>query len=237
MNIGVQSVISRLQQLGIEAPLPAVPSTLLGAVELTPLEVAQLYQSIAAGGYAVRMRAVTSVMHPDGTTLNRYPLRLVPEHRREAVAVLNYALTQVVEQGTARELPVLLGSNTTIAGKTGTTNERRDSWFVGYTRDRVAVTWVGNDDNSPAGVTGGNAAMRVWARLFRQLQLKPVDLDMPEGAYWTWVEAERKALSDPDCDGAVQMPFIEGTEPQQPSPCLQRLDRDSKKSLWRKWFD
>ncbi|NNE06861.1 MAG: penicillin-binding protein 1B [Xanthomonadales bacterium] len=237
MNIGVQSLISRLQQLGVEAPLPAVPSTLLGAVELTPLEVTQLYQSIAAGGYAVRLRAVTSVMHPDGDTLNRYPLRLVPEHRREAVALLNYALTQVVERGTARELPALLGSVKTIAGKTGTTNERRDSWFVGYTRDRVAVTWVGNDDNSPAGVTGGNAAMRLWAGLFRRLRLKSVDLDMPEGAYWTWVEMERNALSDPDCDGAVQMPFIDGTEPQQPSPCLQRLDRGNQRSIWRKWFD
>ena len=165
---------SRLELLGVGQDVQAVPAALLGAVELTPFEVAQVYQSIAAGGYTVRLRAVTAVQTPGGETLNRYPLRLMPQPRRDAVAVLNYALTQVIETGTARDLPGLVGSDTVIAGKTGTTNERRDSWFVGYTRDRIAVSWVGHDDNSPAGVTGGNAAMRLWAALFRQLPLKPV---------------------------------------------------------------
>jgi penicillin-binding protein 1B len=180
---------------------------------------------------------VTSVQTATGDTLSRYPLRLMPLARREAVAVLNYALTQVVERGTARDLPGLLGSDVTIAGKTGTTNEQRDSWFVGYTRDRVAVTWVGNDDNSPAGVTGANAAMPLWAELFRGLPLKPVDLDMPEGAYWVWVSPELDALSDPSCRDAVQMPFIEGTEPMSETPCLARLERRQKNSSWRNWFD
>ncbi len=237
MNIGVHQLIARLEQLGINAPVDPVPSTLLGAVELTPIEVAQIYQSIAAGGYTVRLRAVTAVQTAEGETLNRYPLRLMPQPRRDAVAILNYALTQVVEKGTARALPALLGSDAVIAGKTGTTNERRDSWFVGYTRDRLAVTWVGQDDNTPAGVTGGNAAMQLWARLFRVLPLKSVDLDMPEGAYWTWVDPTLNALSDESCDGAEQLPFIEGTEPRSVTPCLARLDRDDRKSIWRKWFE
>ena len=143
----------------------------------------------------------------------------------------------MVERGTASGLPALLGSHITIAGKTGTTNERRDSWFVGYTRDRVAVSWVGHDDNSPAGVTGSNAAMYLWAGLFRQIPVKPVDLDMPEGAYWAWVDPELNALSDRSCQGAVQLPFIEGTEPESETPCLKRIDRGNKKSFWRKWFD
>ena len=237
LNIGVQQLISKLEQLGVTAAVDAVPSTFLGAVELTPIEVAQIYQSLAAGGFSVRLRAVTAVQTAQGDTLNRYPLRLMPLPRRDAVAVLNYALTQVVEKGTARALPGILGSSVTIAGKTGTTNERRDSWFVGYTRDRVAVSWVGQDDNSPAGVTGGNAAMQLWAGLFRQLPLKPVNLDMPEGAYWIWVDPALNALSDKSCAGAEQLPFIEGTEPRSETPCLARLGRDDRKSLWRKWFD
>jgi len=237
LNIGVQHLVARLRQLGITAPLEAVPSTLLGAVELTPFEVAQVYQSLAAGGYTVRLRSVTAVQTADGQSLNRYPLRLVPQERRDAVAVLNYALTQVIERGTARELPGLLGTRVTIAGKTGTTNERRDSWFVGYTRDRLAVSWVGRDDNRPAGVTGGNAAMQLWAGLFRQLPLKPVDLDMPEGAWWVWVDPELNALSDRSCKGAEQLPFIEGTEPGSESPCLARISRNDRQSIWRKWFD
>ena len=237
MNIGVAHLISKLQQLGVKAEIGAVPSTLLGALEMTPLEVAQVYQSLAAGGFSIPLRAVTSVQTASGETLNHYGLRLLPLERRDAVAVLNYALTRVVADGTARGLPGLLGSEVTVAGKTGTTNERRDSWFVGYTRNRVAVAWVGLDDNRPAGVTGSNAAMRVWARLFRSLPLEPVSLDMPDGAYWMWVDPESNTLSDASCRGAVQMPFVAGSEPDTESACLVRLERKEKKSFWRKWFD
>ncbi len=237
MRLGVQHVITALGQLGVEADVLPVPSTLLGAVELTPIEVAQVYQSLAAGGYSVPLRAVTAVQTASGDLLQRYALRLLPLERRDAVAVLNYALTQVVETGTARALPGLLASPVRIAGKTGTTNERRDSWFVGYTRDLLAVTWVGLDDNRPAGVTGSNAAMRVWAELFKGLPLNPVGLDMPEGAYWTWVEPDLNALSDPVCAGAVQLPFVAESEPSSESPCLARLEKRAQKPFWRKWFE
>jgi penicillin-binding protein 1B len=237
MQLGVQHVIAKLGQLGVSAELAPLPATLLGAVELTPLEVAQIYQSLAAGGYTVPLRAVTAVQTPQGRPLRRYPLRMLPLERRDAVAVLHYALTQVVGTGTARDLPGLLGSTVVVAGKTGTTNERRDSWFVGYTRDRLAGTWVGHDDNRPAGVTGSNAAMRLWAGLFRSLPLHGVDLDMPEGAYWTWVEPELNALSDPSCPGAVQLPFVAGSEPRSESPCLARLEQRDRKPFWRKWFE
>ncbi len=237
LNVGVANLIRKIKQLGVAAEIPSVPATLLGAVELTPIEVTQMYQSLAAGGYSVPLRSVTAVLTPHGELLSRYPLRLMPLENREAIALLNFALTQVVEQGTARNLHALLGSDTLIAGKTGTTNERRDSWFVGYTQDRVAVSWVGLDDNRPAGVTGGNAAMRVWAGLFRKLQIEPVDLRMPDGANFVWVDIPQQALTDPSCSGAVQIPFIEGSEPSRTTRCLDKQGRKSKKSLWRKWFD
>jgi penicillin-binding protein 1B len=143
----------------------------------------------------------------------------------------------VVEQGTARNLHNLLGNDVLVAGKTGTTNERRDSWFVGYTRNRVGVSWVGLDDNRPAGVTGGNAAMRIWAELFRQLPIEAVELHMPEGAGFTWVDIQQQALTGPGCPGAVHIPFIKGSEPTSRTACLEKLDRKDKKSLWRKWFE
>jgi len=237
MNIGVNQLVQELHQLGVRRDIAPVPATLLGAVELTPLEVAQIYQSIAAGGFSVPLRAVTAVQTPSGETLTRYPLRMLPLERRDAVAVLNYGLTQVVAQGTAQALPGLLGRSVRVAGKTGTTNERRDSWFVGYTRNRVGVVWVGRDDNGPAGVTGSNAAMRVWAMLFRELPLQDVSLDMPDGAYWMWVDAAGQALSDPACSGARQMPFVAGSEPQAESACLARMNHKDRKPFWRKWFD
>jgi len=236
LNIGVNHLVNRIEQLGIDAEVDAVPSVFLGAVELTPLEVAQLYQSLAAGGYSVPLRSVIAVQTADGDELVRYPLRILPQPRREAIAVLNYALTQVVEQGTARTLPGLLGETGAVAGKTGTTNDRRDSWFVGYTRNRIAVTWVGQDDNRPAGVTGSNAAMHLWAGLFRELPLEPVDLRMPDGAFWLWVDRENGKLTDEDCEGAIQMPYVDGSEPTEATACLAARKDGDKESLWRKLF-
>jgi penicillin-binding protein 1B len=236
MNIGINHLLARLEQLGVEAEVDPVPSVFLGAVELTPLEVLQIYQSLAAAGYSTPLRSVVAVQTADGGDLVRYPLRMLPQPRREAISVLNYALTEVVEQGTAAALPGLLGSTATVAGKTGTTNDRRDSWFVGYTRNRVAAAWVGLDDNRPAGVTGSNAAMQLWAGLFRRLPLEPVDLRMPDGAFWLWVDAFSGELSAESCPGAVQMPFVDGSEPRVASDCLAAQREEDKESIWSKLF-
>jgi penicillin-binding protein 1B len=236
LNIGVNHLLARLRQLGVDAAVDAVPSVFLGAVELTPLEVTQIYQSLAAAGYSVPLRSVIAVQTAGGDELVRYPLRMMPQPRREAISVLNYALTQVVEQGTASRLPALLGSDATVAGKTGTTNDRRDSWFVGYTRSRVAVAWVGDDDNRPAGVTGSNAAMHIWAGLFRQLPLEPVDLRMPDGAFWLWVDPASGRLSAERCGGSIQLPYVEGSEPREATDCLADEREQGKESIWRKLF-
>jgi len=235
LNIGVNHLINRIGQLGVAAEVDAVPSVFLGAVELTPLEVTQIYQSLAAGGFSVALRSVIAVQTSDGDELVRYPLRMLPQPHREAISVLNYALTQVVEQGTAKALPGLLGRSDTIAGKTGTTNDRRDSWFVGYTRNHVAVTWVGEDDNRPARVTGSNAAMQIWAGLFRQMPFEAVDLRMPDGAFWLWVDGESGKLTGENCEGAVQIPFVNGSEPRQSTACLG-LKEENEESFWRKLF-
>ncbi|MFC1701778.1 penicillin-binding protein 1B, partial [Pseudomonadota bacterium] len=236
LSVGVANLIRKIKQLGVVVEVPPVPASLLGAVELTPIEVTQMYQSLAAGGYSVPLRSVTAVLTPEGALLSRYPLRFMPLENREAVALLNFALTRVVEEGTAKALHGLLGNDTLIAGKTGTTNEKRDSWFVGYTRDRVAVSWVGLDDNRPASVTGSNAAMRVWARLFRKVPIEAIDLRMPDGANFVWVDILQQALTEPSCPEAVQIPFIEGSEPQKSTKCLEKQDTKNRESLWRKWF-
>jgi penicillin-binding protein 1B len=98
------------------------------------------------------------------------------------------------------------------------------------------VAWVGEDDNRPAGVTGSNAAMHVWAGLFRELPLEPVDLRMPDGAYWLWVDRASGRLSAESCAGAVQLPFVEGSEPAEMTPCLAATREADKESIWRKLF-
>ena len=101
----------------------------------------------------------------------------------------------------------------------------------------MAVSWVGLDDNRPAGVTGSNAAMRVWAGLFRQLPIEPFNLDMPDGAGYLWVNKRQRALTGAGCPGAEQVPFINGSEPHRKTRCLQKKQDRDKKSLWRKWFE
>jgi penicillin-binding protein 1B len=236
LQVGLQPLVSRIGQLGVAADIQPLPSVLLGAAELTPLEVTQVYQSIANSGFSVPLRALVAVQSPDGDELVRYPMRLMPQPHRDAIGVLNYALTRVVAEGTAQGLPALLSQNVTVAGKTGTTNDRRDSWFVGYTRNRVATVWVGLDDFSPAGVTGSNAAMRIWGGLFAGLPLEPVDLAVPEGAYYLWVDPESGRLSAEHCEGARQLPFVEGSEPRNWTACAEKSQDRDKESIWKKIF-
>ena len=237
LQLGANNLVNKLAQLGVTRDVAALPSVFLGAVELTPLEVTQIYQSLAAGGFSVPLRSVTAVQTAQGDELLRYPMRMLPQARREAISVLTYALTRVVAEGTAQALPALLGETGPIAGKTGTTNDRRDSWFVGYTANRVAVTWVGEDDNRPAGVTGANAAMQLWAGLFRKLSIEPVDLRMPDGAFWLWVDANSGQLTAETCPGAVQMPFVNGSEPTEMTACLAANRDGNEKSFWKKLFE
>ncbi len=236
LNIGISHLLHKLELLGVRSNVQAVPAIFLGAVELTPLEVTQIYQSLAVSGYSVPLRSVIAVQTANGDELVRYPLRMMPLARREVIGVLNYAMTQVVKHGTAKALPGLLGKQTVIAGKTGTTNDRRDSWFVGYTRNRIAVAWVGEDDNRPAGVTGSNAAMRLWAGLFRELPIESLDLRLSDGAAWLWVDRDSGRLTAEHCPGAIQIPFVEGSEPGELTACLAATPEDEKESFWRKLF-
>ncbi len=240
LKVGVPNIVQTLGLFNLQDAVEPVPSILLGAAEFTPLEVAQVYQSLAAGGYTSPLRAVTAVLDANGTALSRYPLNLSPLPRRDAVALVNYALTQVVDKGTGRGLRRWLPSDLTVAGKTGTTNERRDSWFVGYTRNRLGVVWVGLDDNRPAGVTGSNAALQLWGRAFARLPLKSLTLDLPEGVGWYWVDPVEMALATEDCPGAAKMPFAEAALPARYASCTAngRSGRGAsqKTPWWRKWF-
>ncbi len=232
MQLGVGGVLQALQDAGVDRSFDPLPSVLLGALELSPLEVTQVYQSLAAGGFRAPLRAVTSVLDSEGQPLNRYPLRLNPIKRRDAVAVLNYALTQVAERGTARSIAGKLPAGLAIAGKTGTTNERRDSWFVGYTQERLGVVWVGLDDNRPAGVTGSNGAMQIWAKLFAAIPARSFKAETAEGAGWYWVNRETGELSAENCPDVERMMFLENGLPEQVSKCLQKQAKD--KPWWRK---
>lgn len=165
MAIGVDAVADLLQDLGLDHRPQPFPSLLLGALDLSPLEVANVYNSLANGGFRTPLRAVQSVIDATGQPLMRYPLQLRPAANVAAVQQLNSALVQVIERGTGRPARLALPEQLVAAGKTGTSDEFRDSWFAGFTNDYLAVVWVGRDDNTPVGLTGSTGALGIWAQI------------------------------------------------------------------------
>jgi len=226
MQIGVKPLFRLLEQLGVAPGSARHPAAFLGAIDLTPLQVAQLYQSLASGGYAAPLRAITEVVDSNGQTIARYPMRLRPIREREPLALLDFALRETVRGGTARSLSARLRSSTArsaeIRGKTGTTSDRRDAWFAGYTDDWLGVVWVGRDDNQPAEVSGAASAMPIWARLFDQLPPPPRPPRWPDELGWYWIDWPRPRLAEESCPNARALPFIEGSQPAEYSECVRR---------------
>ncbi len=181
MSIGVTEVAETLYRLGAQRHIVAVPAMMLGSVSLSPLEVAQIYQTIGAGGYRVPLRAIREVMDANGRPLNRYPLAVDAVVDPRAAYLTGWAMQQVVRQGTAKWLGDRLPRGLTMAGKTGTTDDGRDSWFAGFSGDKVAVVWMGRDDYKPTGFTGGTGALRLWAEFMLAIPNEPLAQSPPDG--------------------------------------------------------
>jgi penicillin-binding protein 1B len=181
LSIGIKNVAETLRQLGVQRKIRVVPSLLLGSVAMSPLEVAQMYQTIAANGYRAPLRAIREVVDAQGQPLNRYPLAIEAVVDPKAAYLTAWALGRVVTHGTAKWLAEQLPEGMKMAGKTGTTDDMRDSWFAGFSGDKVAVVWLGRDDYQPMGLTGGTGALRVWAEFMLALANEPIPEFPPEG--------------------------------------------------------
>ncbi|WP_328983866.1 penicillin-binding protein 1B [Thiorhodovibrio winogradskyi] len=181
LELGVEEIAQTLRRLGAMRQINAVPAILLGSVSLAPIELAQVYQTIAAGGFRTPLRAIREILDSSGRPLTRYPLAVEPVVRGDAAFMTQWAMRQVVEQGTATWLKQRLPEDLSVAGKTGTTNDLRDSWFAGFSGDKVAVVWVGRDNNQPTGLTGSSGALRVWGDLMASIDNQPLSDIPPDG--------------------------------------------------------
>ncbi|MDH3688113.1 MAG: penicillin-binding protein 1B [Gammaproteobacteria bacterium] len=220
MDIGVSQVKSTLSRLGLRRNVPEYPALLLGGTGLTVLEIAQMYQTFANGGFRAPMGAIRSVLGNNGQALARYPLSIQQVVDPGPVHLINYALQQVVHRGTARGLAQYLPQSLGLAGKTGTTDGFRDSWFAGFNDEYVAVVWLGRDDNQPIDLSGASGAMTVWGDLMRRLNPRPLRLSMPPDVEIVSVDPVSGGLADSGCDNAVELPFIIGSAPRESAPCL-----------------
>jgi penicillin-binding protein 1B len=222
LAVGVNRVLEVMRASGFDGqPLP-VPSALLGALDMSPLQVAQMYGTLAARGYRAPLISIREVTNKDGQPLRRYNLRVQQVLPEGPVYLLNWALEQVTTFGTARSLYSFVPPSKLLAGKTGTTDDYRDSWFAGYGADRVAVIWVGRDDNKPTGLSGAAGALQIWARLMRDLDVKGIEDEPPPMVEMIPTDPDTGLRADDGCVNPMVLPFVRGYAPQEYAPCADR---------------
>jgi penicillin-binding protein 1B len=249
VRLGMQVTPDRLAGLlrtlaGFEAkPHPAL---ILGAVDQSPYAMAQAYQFFATGGEIQTLRLVRGVLDRDGKLLKRYdkPPQAATERDSLSARLVTLALQSAVTNGTGRQLISDGRGRLKPAGKTGTSNDSRDSWFAGWTGDHLAVVWVGNDANQPTGLYGATGGMRVWSNLFAHLPTAPLEVSN-RGIEWAWVS--QGYSTDAGCPGARRFPFAQGYVPahqpcvySQPDPYgedgAQDYGEGRERRSWRDWF-
>ena len=214
MEMGLPKVMETLKKLGYSTSAEPLPSMLLGAIEMTPFDVAQMYQTYAADGFFTPLKAITAVMAADHSVLNRYGISVEQRFQPQTVFLLNHALQRVCSEGTAHSIKKSSLRNHTPAGKTGTTNDLRDSWFAGFTGDHLAVVWLGRDDNSPLSLTGASGALSVWTRVLSEIQTEPLTLTEPEDIIWKNVDQTTLQTTEDDGFDVTRLPFISGQHKQ-----------------------
>lgn len=219
ITLGVDRILDKLPQFGIERKPAPFASSLLGAYELSPLEVLQLYQTFADGGFRTPLRAIREVVTADGKPLQRFPLTVDPVAPPAPVYLLTAAMQGVVREGTAQSMSNWLPADLNVAGKTGTTEDLHDSWFAGYTGDRVAVVWVGRDDNSSSGLTGASGAMTVWGEMMKNIQPEPLQPVVPEDVEMVNIDPASGVRYNDDCKTGIMLPFIKGSAPTDMAVC------------------
>ncbi len=237
LELGVPNVLKTLERLGVTRKWPAYPSMLLGAGALTPMEVADMYQTMANGGFNTPLRGIRSVLTAEGEPLKRYPYQIQQRFDAGAIYLLQNAMQRTMREGTGRSVYSRLPSSLALAGKTGTSNDSRDSWFAGFSQDLLAVVWLGRDDNGPTPLTGATGALQVWTDFMVKADPLPLDMPLPDNVVQAWVNAASGQGSDPSCPNAVQMPYIRGSEPVPGQACGIQAPVDSVMDWVRGWLD
>ncbi len=215
MQVGLDTVVSAARDAGIRSPLSPVPSLALGSFEVTPVELAYAYATLASGGLRHEPYALEAILGPSGEpvfTSNPAGKQAVDPR---AAWLVSAALDGVIERGTGATARSLVPFP--VAGKTGTTDEYRDSWFAGYTPEVACVVWVGNDSGKSTGLTGARGALRIWARFMKSLYpaAGPAAPPVPQGIVTAEIDPATGYLATSACPERFTETFLEGTVPTE----------------------
>ena len=207
IDVGLEHVVEMAHAAGIQSDLDPVPSLALGAFEVTPLELVRAYTIFPNQGTRTEPMAVTNVVTRDGVVVEKKGFQMKKVISPEVAYLMNSLMRSVIDQGTAASARTL-GFAGLAAGKTGTTSDYKDSWFVGYTPDFLAASWVGYDDNTPTGLSGASGPLPIWTEFMKRVNPPGASKeDFPATENILMVKFERDGKE-------YEEPFIKGTEPK-----------------------
>lgn len=227
--VGMKRVIETANACGLTEKFEPLPSLALGAQEVTPLELATAYGTLATLGLRVQPRILQEVTAHDGRKLERRDPEVREAVRPQAAFLVDDVLRGVLTRGTAASSGAL-GFRGDAAGKTGTTDDTRDAWFVGFTPEILALVWVGFDDNAKTGLTGAAGALPIWVDLMMHVQHRWAGSTFPEPPNIVHVEVDPESgqMATSGCPERVEEVFAAGTEPEA---CALH------QNLFRRWWD
>ncbi|ESP93039.1 MULTISPECIES: penicillin-binding protein 1B [Pseudoalteromonas] len=206
LDVGVHKVADTMTELGIKSDIPTYPSMLLGAVELSSFDVAQMYTTLAADGRYSELTSISAITDSSGKTLYKHQPEREQRFEPASVYMTKYGLKRVTKSGTGKRLNKHFPS-IQLAGKTGTSNDLRDSWFTGFDHNTVTVTWIGRDDNKPAKLTGGRGALELYIRYLKPLNPQAIVDERPAGVKWAFVNKATGKQAAPHCGPTIQLPL------------------------------
>jgi penicillin-binding protein 1B len=212
-TIGFDRVAATWRKIGVGTPPRAVPAITLGVFELTPLEVAQAYTLFVNGGRVRPLRTIQRIATAEGELRPKASAPRVVA-REDTTYLVTDMMRSVLNEGTAAGARGA-GFQLDAAGKTGTTNDLRDAWFVGFTPELLAVVWVGFDNNQPLSLTGTQAALPIWTEFMKvALAGRPsIPFEAPEGVTFAEIDRDTGKLALPTCPRTYSEAFLAGTEP------------------------
>ena len=235
MEVGLDDIASTIRRLGVNEPIDIYPAMTLGAVNFSPMQVNQMYQTIANNGRYIPLHAVTAVLSPKDKPLWKFSATSEQRADLKATYLLNYALHKVTREGTAKQIRKTFG-DINMAGKTGTTDDYRDSWFSGFDNNILVTTWMGKDNNEPINLSGATGAMQLFIGYQKLQQPKSLVRRYPKGLGIAHFDEESGALSRPGCANTISVPAILDALPPVPKTCNGEVRGPLKKSLWERLF-
>lgn len=206
LDVGVDKVATTLTKLGAKDNIPYYPSLLLGAVEMSSFDVAQLYTTLAADGEYRELTSISALTNSVGKVLYQHHISSEPRFDKAAVYMTKYAMKRVTKDGTAKRLNAHFPS-IQLAGKTGTSNDLRDSWYAGFDQNTVTVAWLGRDDNKSTGLTGSVGALETYIRYLKPLNPESIADTRPSTIRWAFVNEETGLQAPPGCGKVIQLPL------------------------------